>query len=38
MSVDNRDLYNLKKIQRFNNVDQKYNNNNNLQELKPQKI
>ena len=38
MSVDNRDLYNLKKMQRFNNVDQKYNNNNNLQELKPEKI
>jgi hypothetical protein len=40
MSVDNRDLYNLKKIQRFNNIDQKYSNNsnNNMQDLKPQKI
>jgi hypothetical protein len=40
MSVDNRDLYNLKKIQRFNNIDQRYgnNNNNNMQELKPQKV
>ena len=39
MSVDNRDLYNLKKIQRFNNIDQRYgNNNNNMQDLKPQKI
>jgi hypothetical protein len=40
MSVDNRDLYNLKKIQRFNNIDQKYgtSNNNDMQDLKPQKI
>lgn len=40
MSVDNRDLYNLKKIQRFNNIDQKYgnNNNNNMQDIKPQKV
>jgi hypothetical protein len=40
MSVDNRDLYNLKKIQRFNNIDQKYatDTNNNMQDIKPQKI
>ena len=40
MSVDNRDLYNLKKIQRFNNIDQRHatNTNNNMQDLKPQKI
>jgi len=40
MSVDNRDLYNLKKIQRFNNIDQKYSSStdNNMQDLKPQKI
>lgn len=40
MSVDNRDLYNLKKIQRFNNIDQKYgnSNNNNMQDIKPQKV
>ena len=40
MSVDNRDLYNLKKIQRFNNIDQRYatGTNNNMQDIKPQKI
>jgi hypothetical protein len=38
MSVDNRDLYNLKKIQRFNNIDQRYSNSNNMQDLKPQKV
>jgi len=41
MSVDNRDLYNLKKIQRFNNIDQRYatdTTNNNMQDIKPQKI
>jgi hypothetical protein len=39
MSVDNRDLYNLKKIQRFNNIDQKHSSNtNNMQDLKPQKV
>ena len=40
MSVDNRDLYNLKKIQRFNNIDQRYatGTNNNMQDLKPQKV
>jgi hypothetical protein len=37
MSVDNRDLYNLKKIQRFNNIDQKYGN-SNMQDIKPQKV
>lgn len=40
MSVDNRDLYNLKKIQRFNNIDQRYatGTTNNMQDIKPQKI
>jgi hypothetical protein len=39
MSVDNRDLYNLKKIQRFNNIDQRYaTGTSNMQDLKPQKV